>query len=289
MTQATASTAASRTAAPMTDIAAVEAEAQRKIKQRRMLVIFLRLAILVVVLGGWEVSANMGWIDPFFFSQPSLIVIQIYDWMVEGTSQGPLWTQVLVTLEETVLGFLIGSVAGVIAGIVLGRNKLLSDVFSLYIQIANSIPRVVLGSIFVISLGLGMASKVALAVVMVFFVVFANAFQGVREADRYMIANAQILGASRRQVTMAVVIPSALSWILASLHVSFGFALVGAVVGEFLGSKQGIGLLISTAQGAFNASGVFAAMIVLAVVALAADWLLTSLEKRLLKWRPAAF
>ncbi|WP_443114340.1 ABC transporter permease [Herbaspirillum seropedicae] len=284
MTQAQAS----QSAASM-DIAAVEAEAQRKIRARKQLVIGLRIAILVIVLGGWEVCARIGWIDPFFFSQPSLIVAQIYDWMVEGTSQGPLWTQVLVTLEETVLGFLIGSVAGVIAGIVLGRNKLLSDVFSLYIQIANSIPRVVLGSIFVIAFGLGMASKVALAVVMVFFVVFANAFQGVREADRYMIANAQILGASRRQVTMAVVIPSALSWILASLHVSFGFALVGAVVGEFLGSKQGIGLLISTAQGAFNASGVFAAMIVLAVVALAADWLLHALERRLLKWRPQAF
>ncbi|EON11845.1 MULTISPECIES: ABC transporter permease [Pandoraea] len=271
------------------DLAREEAAAQRRIKQRRALVVFLRVAILVIGLGGWELSARLGWIDPFFFSQPSLIVQQIYDWCVEGTSQGPLWTQVLVTLEETVLGFLIGGVAGVICGIVLGRNKLLSDVFSLYIQIANSIPRVVLGSIFVIAFGLGMASKVALAVVMVFFVVFANAFQGVREADRYMIANAQILGASRRQVTMSVVIPSALSWILASLHVSFGFALVGAVVGEFLGSKQGIGLLISTAQGAFNASGVFAAMIVLAVVALGADYLLTSLEKRLLKWRPAAF
>lgn len=271
------------------DLAVAEQEAQKQMRQRRQLVIFLRLAILVVVLGGWELSARMEWIDPFFFSQPSLIVIQIYDWIMEGTSQGPLWVQVMVTLEETVLGFLLGSVFGVIAGILLGRNKLLSDVFSIYIQIANSIPRVVLGSIFVISLGLGMASKVALAFVMVFFVVFGNAFQGVREADRYMIANAQILGASRRQVTTAVVIPSALSWILASLHVSFGFALVGAVVGEFLGSRQGIGLLISTAQGAFNASGVFAAMIVLAVVALAADYLLTTLEKRLLKWRPAAF
>ncbi|SFA77366.1 NitT/TauT family transport system permease protein [Collimonas sp. OK607] len=270
-------------------LATVEQEAQRKIKQRYWLVMSLRVAILIFTLGGWELAARLNWIDPFFFSQPSLIVVQIYDWIMEGTSQGPLWTQVLVTLEETVLGFLIGSVAGVICGILLGRNKLLSDVFSIYIQIANSIPRVVLGSIFVIALGLGMASKVALAVVMVFFVVFGNAFQGVREADRYMIANAQILGASPRQVTMSVVIPSALSWILASLHVSFGFALVGAVVGEFLGSKQGIGLLISTAQGAFNASGVFAAMIVLAVVALAADYLLTTLEKRLLKWRPVAF
>lgn len=263
--------------------------AQAALKRRKYMIIALRLAVLVIVLGGWELSARMKWIDPFFYSMPSMIWAQIVEWLRDGTSQGPLWQQVLVTLEETVIGFLIGSISGVICGIVLGRNKLLSDVFSIYIQIANSIPRVVLGSIFVIALGLGMASKVALAVVMVFFVVFANAFQGVREADKYMIANAQILGASPRQVTMSVVIPSAMSWILASLHVSFGFALVGAVVGEFLGAKEGIGLLISTAQGAFNASGVFAAMIVLAVVALAADFLLGQVEKRMLKWRPAAF
>ncbi|KVZ99254.1 ABC transporter permease [Burkholderia cepacia] len=263
--------------------------AQTRLRRRRQLIIGLRIAVLVIVLGGWELAARLKWIDPFFFSQPTLIFAQLQDWFANGTSQGPLLTQVWVTLEETGIGFVIGSVAGVICGIVLGRNKLMADVFGLYIQIANSIPRVVLGSIFVIALGLGMASKIALAVVMVFFVVFGNAFQGVREADRYLIANAQILGASRRQITTSVVIPSALSWILASLHVSFGFALVGAVVGEFLGSKQGIGLLISTAQGAFNASGVFAAMIVLAVVALAADYLLTWLEKRLLKWRPAAF
>lgn len=263
--------------------------AQARIRRRRTMIISLRVLVLVVALGGWELAARHKWIDPFFYSMPSMIWDQLVEWMREGTAQGSLWMQVAVTLEETVIGFLIGSIAGVICGILLGRNKLLSDVFSLYIQIANSIPRVVLGSIFVIALGLGMASKVALAVVMVFFVVFGNAFQGVREADKYMIANAQILGASPRQVTMSVVIPSAMSWILASLHVSFGFALVGAVVGEFLGAKEGIGLLISTAQGAFNASGVFAAMIVLAVVALAADFLLTSLEKRLLKWRPAAF
>ncbi|VWC23087.1 binding-protein-dependent transport systems inner membrane protein [Burkholderia lata] len=277
------------TAIPATTLEDDERAAQRRLRRRRNLIVTLRIAVLVIVLGGWELAARLKWIDPFFFSMPSLIFDQIQDWFVNGTSQGPLLTQVWVTLEETGIGFLIGSVAGVICGIVLGRNKLMADVFGLYIQIANSIPRVVLGSIFVIALGLGMASKIALAVVMVFFVVFGNAFQGVREADRYLIANAQILGASRRQITTAVVIPSALSWILASLHVSFGFALVGAVVGEFLGSKQGIGLLISTAQGAFNASGVFAAMIVLAVVALAADYLLTWLEKRLLKWRPAAF
>ncbi|OZI29891.1 ABC transporter permease [Bordetella genomosp. 10] len=266
-----------------------EEAARGRMRARHALVVGLRILFLVVILGGWEIGARRGWIDPFFYSQPSAIYEQLVTWFREGTAQGSLWLQVWITLEETLLGFVIGAVGGVICGIVLGRNRLLADVFSLYIKIANSIPRVVLGSIFVIALGLGMASKVALAVVMVFFVVFGNAFQGVREADRYMIANAKILGASPRQITTSVVIPSAMSWILASLHVSFGFALVGAVVGEFLGAKQGIGLLISSAQGSFNASGVFAAMIVLAVVALAVDYILTTCETRLLKWRPQQF
>ncbi len=253
------------------------------------LVIFLRIALAVVTLAGWELAVKYGLLDPFFFSQPSAIYDQLSVWITEGTAQGPLWKELLVTMEETALGFLIGSALGIFFGVALGRNKLASDVFSIYIKVANAIPRVVLGSIFIIIFGLGMGSKVALAVVMVFFVVFGNAFQGVREADKNLIANAYILGANKRQVTFAVVFPSALTWILASLHVSFGFALVGAVVGEFLGARHGIGLLIATAQGAFNAAGVFAAMIVLAVVALAAEYLLTAIEDKLLKWRPAQF
>src|SRR6266446_1980028 len=262
---------------------------QVRLRRHRILVNVLRIGLVVVMLGGWELAGRFKWIDPFFFAMPSLIGEQIWTWLTEGTSQGPLWQQVLVTLEETVLGFLIGAVLGIICGVALGRNKLLADVFSIYIKVANSIPRVVLGSVFIIALGLGMASKVALAVVMVFFVVFGNAFQGVREADRNLIANAHILGASRRQVTFTVVLPSAMSWILASLHVSFGFALVGAVEGEFLGAKQGIGLLIATAQGAFNAAGVFASMIILALVALGAEYLIEGLENVLLKWRPPQF
>ncbi|MGF6851488.1 NitT/TauT family transport system permease protein [Paraburkholderia sp. CI3] len=277
------------TAAQEMELRHVEQKAHARMRRRQTLVHALRLSVLILTLGGWELAGRVGLIDPFFFSTPSMIAVQLWQWLTEGTSQGPLWVQVLVTLEETGLGFLIGGVGGVIAGIALGRNRLLADVFSVYIKIANSIPRVVLGSVFIIALGLGMASKVALAVVMVFFVVFANAFQGVREADRNLIANAHILGASKRQVTLTVVLPAAMTWILASLHVSFGFALVGAVVGEFLGSRQGIGLLISTAQGAFNAAGVFAAMIVLAVVALGAEFLLTQLENSLLKWRPPQF
>jgi NitT/TauT family transport system permease protein len=231
-------------------------------------------------------GVRAGFLDSFFFGQPSAIIDKLIDWIRNGTSIGPLWKQVWVTIYEAGAGFVIGSVLGVLFGITLGRNQLLSDVFSIYIKIANSIPRIVMGSIFIVALGLGSPSKIALAVVMVFFVVFGNAFQGVREADKNLIANARILGASDWQETRAVILPSALSWILASLHVSFGFALIGAIVGEFLGAREGMGLLIASAQGSFDSNGVFAAMIVIAVVALCAEWILTTIEKRLLTWRP---
>ena len=257
-----------------------------RLRRRRHLVIALRLLVLVALLGGWEGAVLLGWLDPFFFGQPSGIVVRLYEWTTEGTSIGPLWLQVWVTLYEAGLGFLIGAGLGIVCGIALGRNAMLADIFSIYIKVGNSIPRVVLGSIFIVSLGLGIWSKVALAVVMVFFVVFGNAFQGVREADRAIISNARILGASHWQVTRDVVIPSALTWIIASLHVSFGFALIGAIVGEFLGARKGMGLLIATAQGSFDANGVFAAMILVAVVALAAEGLLTMAERRLIVWRP---
>ena len=255
-------------------------------RRRRIVVNSLRVLFFVVIIGGWELGSRFGVIDPFFWGQPSGIWAQIVKWVTQGTAQGPLWQQIAVTLEETILGFVIGVVLGIIFGVVLGRNRFLADILGPYIKAANAIPRVVLGPLFIIGLGLGMQSKVALSVVMVFFIVFFNAFQGVREVDRNLLANARILGASPRQLTTEVIIPSALTWIIASLHTSFSFALVGAVVGEFLGSTQGIGLMIQTAMGTFNANGVFAAMVILAVVALIMEALVTALENRLITWRP---
>jgi len=260
---------------------------------RRLLVNGLRVAFAVVVLGFWEIGTTIDavhkdglWIDPFFYGRPSGIASQLSTWIQNGTAQGPLWLQIATTLEEAFLGFLIGVVLGVVFGVALGRVRLLSDVFAPYIKALNAMPRVVLGSIFIITIGYGIWSKVALAVVLVFFVVFFNAFQGVREVDRVLIANARILGASERQLSTHVILPSALSWILASLHTSFGFALVGAVVGEYLGAIHGIGLVIATAQATFNPNGVFAAMFILAIVALTAEFAMTGLENRLIKWRP---
>ncbi|HYK97852.1 MAG TPA: ABC transporter permease [Candidatus Acidoferrales bacterium] len=274
-----------------------DAERARARARRRALVIALRVAVAVVVIGLWEAGTRIGCygndtgtcvIDKFFFGQPSGIWAQLVTWVQKGTAQGPLWEQILVTFEETIIGFAIGVVLGVVFGVALGRNRLLPDVLGPYIKAMNAMPRVVLGSIFTIALGLEMPSKVALAVVLVFFVVFFNAFQGVREVDRDILANARILGASSGQLNRHVILPSALSWITASLHTSFGFALVGAIVGEYLGARKGVGLMIATAQGTFNANGVYAAMLILAILAMVAESLVTRLEDRLIRWRPNA-
>ncbi|MGI5159055.1 ABC transporter permease [Microbispora sp. CA-102843] len=244
-----------------------------------------RVLLVVLWLGSWELATD-GWLDPFYYSRPSAIWGRLVDWFTTGTAFGSIWKQIGVTLEEAVLGFAIGSLAGVVLGVLLGRGRFIAEVCAPFIKAANAIPRIVLASLFVIWFGLGMSSKVATAVVLVFFAVFFNAFQGAREVDRTLVDNARILGASPRQILTSIVLPSATSWILASLHVAFGFALIGAIVGEYTGADKGLGLLISHAQGTFDSAGIYAGMIIMTVVALLAEWLLTLLERRLLAWRP---
>jgi NitT/TauT family transport system permease protein len=272
---------------PGTSDAEIEAAAKLAIQKRKWTVYFWRFFILLVSLGGWEIAVKWKLIDVFFFSSPIAIAERLVEWITEGTSEGPLWYHLWVTMEESLLGFFTGSIAGIVAGISLGRNRMLADVFSIYIKVINSVPRVVLAPIFIMIFGLGLTSKVALSFVMVFFVVFSNAFQGVVEADRNLLANAQILGAKGWQLTRSVIIPSAMSWIFASLHVSFGFAIVGAIVGEFVGARYGIGLLINIAKGSFDAAGMYAAIVIIMVVALGAEYIMTLVENRLAKWRPA--
>jgi len=261
-------------------------QARRRRRQRRALVWFARALTLFLILGGWELFANLKIIDPFFFGQPSGIYNQLVKWVQHGTAYGSIWLQIWVTVKEALLGFVYGVVAGIVVGVLLGQVPFLADVLGPYIKVINALPRIVLGSIFLVWLGLGTTSKVVLAAVLVFFVVFFNAFQGVREVDRNFVSNARVLGASRLQVVRHVVVPSALTWIIASLHVAFGFAIIGAIVGEFLGAQRGLGLVISTAQNTFNPDGVFAAMLIIAVVALTAEGLIAQLEKHLLAWRP---
>ena len=268
------------------DEAAITAGIRAAARRRRLRVWAARLVTLVVVVGGWQLLTNAKIVDKFFWGQPTGIVAQLNDWVRHGTAYGSIWQQIWITMKEAVLGFFFGVLSGVVVGILLGQFRFVAEVLSPYIKIANAIPRIVLGALFTVALGLGITPKVALAAVLVFFVVFFNAFQGVREVDRNLLANARVLGASRADVTRHVVLPSALTWIIASLHVAFGLAIIGAIVGEFLGAQRGLGLVIATSQNNFNPDGVFAAMFIIAVIALTAEGLIGLLERRLLSWRP---
>ena len=242
-----------------------------------------RLAIAVAIVAIWEGGVRATLFDPFFVSQPSDIAARIAAWLTSGL----IWGHLLVTLEEAFLGLVIGSALGIGAGFVLGRSPLAARVCDPYVTMLNAVPRVVLAPLFLLWFGLGIWSKVALGITLVFFIVFFNVYQGVKEVSPTVLANARMLGMNERQLMRHVYWPSALSWMFSSLHTSVGFAVVGAVVGEYLGAAAGLGYLIQQAEGVFDVAGVFAGMFVLAAFVIVIDVIVTLVERRLLVWRPA--
>jgi NitT/TauT family transport system permease protein len=220
----------------------------------------------------------------FFFGEPQKVLHVILDWFLSGE----IFVHLGVTLLETLLGFVIGAVFGLGIGLWLALSPTASAVTEPYIKGFNSMPRVVLAPIFAVWFGLGIWSKVALGVTLVFFVVFFNVYQGVREVSPTLIANARMLGATQRQLLRAIYLPSAMSWVFASLHNAVGLAFVGAVVGEYLGSAQGVGYLILQAEGTFDINTVFAGIVVLTVFALVLDAAVGTVEGRLMTWQPRA-
>lgn len=250
----------------------------------RPFVLTLQIGLFVALMGLWEAAVATGMVDPFFFSRPSAIAAQMVNWMVSGY----IWPHLATTLVEALLAFVIGTVFGIACGLALARVELLARVFDPYIRILNALPRVILGPIFILWFGLGIASKVALAVTLVFFIVFFNTFQGIREVDPVVRDNARMLQASEHQLLRYVYLPSAMAWIFSSLHTSIGFALVGAVVGEYLGSARGIGYVVAQAEGVFDTTGVFAGLIMTSAVVLLIDLGINRLERYLLRWRPGS-
>lgn len=246
----------------------------------RMLV--WQLLLGVAALGTWEAGARAGTLDKFFFSQPSLVIARLWQWI----STGSVWTHLGTTLLEALLSFAIGVTLGVASGFVLARSRFLAELLEPYIRILNALPRVVLAPIFLLWFGLGIWSKVALGVTVVFFIVFFNTYQGVKEVDPVIVNNARMLGATERQLMRHVLIPSALTWIFSSLHISIGFAIISVVVGEYLGASRGIGYVIAQAEGVFDTTGVFAGMTVLAAVVLLVGSGVNRLERWLLRWKP---
>ncbi len=218
----------------------------------------------------------------FFFSTPLDVLQRVF----QELSGIEIWMHLEITLRETVLAFLTGAAGGIGFGFLFARNDLLAAVFDPYIKAANALPRVVLAPIFALWFGLGIWSKVALGFTLVFFIVFFNVYQGVREVSPVVLSNARMLQMNERQLLRHVYWPSALTWMFSSLHTSVGFALVGAVVGEYLGSAAGLGYKIHEAESVFDVTGVFAGMFILALFVIVIDALVTAIEKKLLVWHP---
>ncbi len=252
-----------------------------------------QLGVLVAVFGLWHVLTKPGLIPPFlfdnerqaafFFGEPLLIFGRIWTWFVGNAD---IYQHLWVTLVETVLAFAIGTLLGLACGLWLALSPLAAAIADPYIKALNSMPRVILAPIFAVWFGLGIASKVALGVTLVFFIVFFNVYQGVKEVPPVVLANARMLGASSKQLLRHVYLPSATSWVFSSLHTSVGLAFVGAVVGEYLGSSRGVGYLILQAEGAFDINTVMAGILVLTAFALVLDAAVGRVERRLMKWQP---
>ncbi len=252
-----------------------------------------QLGLLVVLIAFWYLMTTPGLIPPFmfdndrqaafFFGEPLRVAGRIWTWFV---TDADIYQHLGITLTETVLAFAIGAVGGLLGGLWLALSPMASAILEPYIKAMNSMPRIILAPIFAVWFGLGIGSKVALGVTLVFFIVFFNVYQGVKEVSPVILANARMLGASQKQLLRHVYLPSATSWVFSSLHTSVGLAFVGAVVGEYLGSSQGVGYLILQAEGSFDINTVMAGIVVLTLFALALDAAVGKIEKRLMKWQP---
>jgi NitT/TauT family transport system permease protein len=218
----------------------------------------------------------------FFFGKPFEVARVVVEWFVSGK----IYPHLGITLLETLLAFAAGSILGLMVGLWLALSPTASALAEPYITALNAMPRVILAPIFAVWFGLGITSKVALGVTLVFFIVFFNVYQGVKEVSPVVLANARMLGASHRQLLRHIYLPSATSWVFSSLHTAVGMAFVGAVVGEYLGSAKGVGYLILQAEGVFDINTVIAGIVVLTVFALLLDYAVTRIEGRLLVWRP---
>jgi NitT/TauT family transport system permease protein len=245
---------------------------------RGFLVLLPGLCTLVM----WELAAWQWPTVGRLVSQPTEIARGILDVIATGT----IWQHLNATLTEMAAGYTIGAVSGVALGFLCGRIKLLGDILNPYITLFNGIPKVALAPVFVIWFGIGLMSKIAIILTMVFFVVFINTFAGLRSVNEEYVAIIRIMGASGWQVVREVFLPATLPFIIVGLRAGIPFSVIGAVVGEFIAATKGLGFFINYNQGTYDTNGIFVGVTILALLVVVLDWLLSLLERRLLKWRP---
>jgi NitT/TauT family transport system permease protein len=266
--------------------AAVDAGTQDRVRRahrrERLRTNVWRLAVLVVFAGAWEGATRGRLVNPFWVSSPSLIVADLW----KAFTGGEVYVHIGVSLWEAFAGFVTGAVAGIAGGFALARWDRLARVLDPYVTALNSLPRVALAPLFILWFGIGLTSKVVLAFSLVVFILLVNTYAGAKNVDQDLVIIARLLGASRRQLTLKVILPASVPWIFAGFRLGVAYALVGAVVGEVIVAQAGLGFLISAAAGVFNTTGVFSALIILMAIAMLLNELMKVAERKLLRWRP---
>jgi NitT/TauT family transport system permease protein len=267
------------------------------------------IAVLSVWQWGYQFHTSLPWLvpdllDPYFISKPSEIFEQflilsclksklgVFNGWFNGEfarcmarSENNLWIATAVTLKNTFFGFITGVTSGFAAGLILGRSDRLSAIFQPFITAVNSIPRIALAPIIVLAFGIGDTSKVVTSWIVVVFLVFFNTFEGARSIDEGFVNAARLLGASEWQITRTVVIPSTMAWVFASLSPAISFALIGVIVGEFIGAEKGIGRLIIESEARGEASGMMVAVTILMIVGVVLSAAIRRLQAYLLRWQ----
>lgn len=256
------------------DAQAALRELARRRRRRRALVWLWRIIILAVVLVSWQLTS--GHLFPaFVMSSPS----QVWDEGKTWLANGYILDNLAVTLQETFIGFVFGVVIGATAGLLIGLSRFASDVVSPFVNALYAVPKIMLGPLFVVWFGIGLTMKSTLAGLFVVFIVFYNIWTGVQEVDKDLVEAFRVMGGSRWAIVRGIYIPSALSWLFNSLRLAFPVALIGAVVGEFVAASAGLGYVAENAATQADTAGVFVAIIVVTIVAVAMDQLIVQIQR----------
>lgn len=254
---------------------------------KQLLVVVLQIAVAAVVLGVWEAVVRLGFAEPLIFSSPLRIAERMVEMLGGEVIYGrTIYDHLGATLQQIGIGYVVGASAGVVGGYLLGRSRLALSIIEPYILALFSIPKIALAPLFIVVLGIGLWSRVGIVFIEVFFVVFFNVLKGVLDVNREYINIARIMGASRSQLSRRVILPAALPSILLGLKVGVPFAMIGAVLGEYIASNHGIGWLILYSSNSFDASGVWASILFLVIITWTLSRIAAFVEARVLRWQP---
>jgi sulfonate transport system permease protein len=240
-----------------------------------------QITALVVLLAIWEAFGRGGYLNPLYAPSPSQIGAALY----ELFSTGRIWTHLDATFSAALLGLFFGILIGIALGVLAAIIPLVAELVEPVMTMLNAIPRVILAPIFVIWLGIGLASKVALAIVLVAVLIFFTVFTGIRQIDRRLVERVLTLGGRRTDLVRHVYLPAVAAWVMSNLKIAVGFAFTGACVGEFVAATRGLGYLLAFAQSTYNAALMLAIVLLIMFVVLFMFVLGGMLERRLLRWQ----